>query len=370
MDDRGRRRIGRRSGRPHYGTLLAMLASVATVVVLGSSWIAIAADGPTELERQLSSWSRSGAWASSEVWGIVTRLGSPWVLGPAVLVVALWLHRRGDVHLAWMPAAALAATYVLVSATRMGVERARPLAIEAGPQGGSFPSFQAAQAAAFWGLVVLFSMPGRSRRTSIILAIAGASIILLVGASRLVLAVHWPLDIASGWALGAAVACLFALRSRSTLLSADEPLRAVACCHRLGATGPELLLVRSRRGGWTLPGGRVEPGESASAAAERGAREEAGAEGTLAPDPVTWVRMRKRLTDTLRGAATNTPVFMLEVDEAITPEERDREPTWRSLHEAEAALRDGRPPWSSWRVEAAHAAAARLSQPPRRGRAA
>jgi len=346
---------------------------VATLVFLGSSWVAIADGGPVGLERQLSTWARTGSWAGSEVWSIVTLLGSLWVLGPVLLVFASWLIRRGQAHLAWLPAVALAATYVLVGAMRMVVERARPLTVDgAGPNGGSFPSSQAAQAAVVWGMVVLLSMPGRSRRTSTIVAIAGASFVLVVGASRLVLAVHWPLDVVSGWALGAAVACLFALRApASAAVRAGAPLRAVACCHRLGAAGPELLLVRGRSGRWTLPGGRVEPGESAASAAEREAREEAGAEGTLAPDPVTWVRVRKRPADTLRGAVTNTPVFMLAVDATTAPEERDREPTWRPVKEAERALRDGRPAWSSgWRVEAARAAAARLSSSPRPGRAA
>lgn len=350
-------------------------ASAAAAVVLGSSWIAVATGGPTELERDLSIWARTGPWADRDLWGVVTRLGSLWVLGPAVLGLALWLYRRGDVRLVWMPAAALAATFVLASAARLAVGRARPLTIDGpGPHGGSFPSLQSAQAAVVWGLVVLVLWM-RARRTggpmrwkAVLPVIVGVCLIAIVGVARLVLGVHWPLDVVSGWALGIVVASLFVLRSRPRLSAAEGPLRAVACCHRLGATGPELLLVRSRRGRWTLPGGRVEPGESAGAAAEREAREEAGAAGTLAADPVTWVRVRKRPTEALRGAATNTPVFMLQVDETVAPEERQREPTWRPMQEAEESLRGRRLPWSSrWRVEAARAAAAHLSRP---GRAA
>ncbi|MDQ3210759.1 MAG: hypothetical protein M3Q20_06190, partial [Actinomycetota bacterium] len=110
----GRRPIGQRSECALDATGLTVRASVATLVFLGSSWVAIADGGPVGLERQLSTWARTGSWAGSEVWGIVTLLGSLWVLGPVLLVFASWLLRRGQAHLAWLPAVALAATYVLV----------------------------------------------------------------------------------------------------------------------------------------------------------------------------------------------------------------------------------------------------------------
>ena len=63
--------------------------------------------------------------------------------------------------------------------------------------------------------------------------------------------------------------------------AADAPLPVVAC---VGAVvldpGGRLLLIRRGnepgRGLWSVPGGRVEPGESVAAAVEREVREETG----------------------------------------------------------------------------------------------
>ena len=59
-----------------------------------------------------------------------------------------------------------------------------------------------------------------------------------------------------------------------TVVAAAVPVR------RRDAGGLEFLLVRTSQGGrWTFPKGRIEPGESPSAAAAREAAEEAGVDG-------------------------------------------------------------------------------------------
>ena len=56
-------------------------------------------------------------------------------------------------------------------------------------------------------------------------------------------------------------------------------------CLRHGGNGPEVLLIRRgtppRLGEWSLPGGRIEWGERAEAAALRELREETGVEGEI-----------------------------------------------------------------------------------------
>lgn len=59
----------------------------------------------------------------------------------------------------------------------------------------AFPSGHAQASTSAWGMVALLA-----RRTY--LYIAAAIIILLVGLSRLYLAVHWPLDVIGGWLIG------------------------------------------------------------------------------------------------------------------------------------------------------------------------
>ena len=96
-----------------------------------------------------------------------------------------------------------------------------------------------------------------------------------------------------------------------------------------------------------MPGGKVEPDEALARAAVREAQEEAGVEGRILAEPITWVRLRKRPGDFLHTDATMTPVFLLEVRALVEPNEGFRDPTWWRFDEMERALRSRRPPWSA-----------------------
>jgi 8-oxo-dGTP pyrophosphatase MutT (NUDIX family) len=139
-----------------------------------------------------------------------------------------------------------------------------------------------------------------------------------------------------------------------------RPRRALAVCYRLRPDldgGVEVLLIRTRAGLWTLPGGRVDEGESPAEAAAREAFEEAGVSGHLHPRPVTEVTLVKRPSELLRPAGLRTPVFRLEVLENVDPEESFRLPEWVSPPEGERRLRHGRTPWTaSMRLQALRAA--------------
>jgi undecaprenyl-diphosphatase len=72
----------------------------------------------------------------------------------------------------------------------------------------AFPSGHATDAAAFFGsaafVVALSVVHGRIAKVGVL--VAGAALAAVVGASRLVLAVHWLSDVVAGWALGTVVA--------------------------------------------------------------------------------------------------------------------------------------------------------------------
>ena len=63
--------------------------------------------------------------------------------------------------------------------------------------GPAFPSGHAQSAATFWGLVAAVARRGWVTWTA-------AALIVVIGATRVYLGVHWPIDVAGGWAFGAA----------------------------------------------------------------------------------------------------------------------------------------------------------------------
>jgi 8-oxo-dGTP pyrophosphatase MutT (NUDIX family) len=139
--------------------------------------------------------------------------------------------------------------------------------------------------------------------------------------------------------------------------------RALAVCYRNTSAGIEVLLVRSRRGLWTIPGGRVDPGEAPERAALRELREEAGVVGASVGAPVTSVSVIKNVGDVLRLGAARAPVFLVRAERGATSDEQWRTPTWFRPIDARAALADGRMRWAPrWRLIALDAALVRSQQ--------
>jgi len=139
--------------------------------------------------------------------------------------------------------------------------------------------------------------------------------------------------------------------------------RAITVCYRPASTGVEVVLVRSRRGSWTIPGGRIEPGETPEQAAIRELREEAGLVGAGVATPVTRVLVIKNVGDLLRPRAWGSPVFLVRAQASATTEEVWRTPTWFRPPDARVALAKRRIPWAArWRLAALDAAVATLER--------
>lgn len=139
--------------------------------------------------------------------------------------------------------------------------------------------------------------------------------------------------------------------------------RAIAVCYRPASTGVEVILVRSRRGPWTIPGGRIERGETPEQAAIRELREEAGIVCAGVAAPVTRVLVIKNVGDIVRPRAWRSPVFLVRAQTSTTTKEQWRMPTWFRPHDARVALAERRIPWAPrWRLAALDAAVATLER--------
>ena len=142
--------------------------------------------------------NRPGPEAHASFWATVTVLGD----GAVVFALSLVFARRRP-ELVWALVLALVFAAVWVRTCKAVIDVKRPLVLQEqvhvigpGHRERSFPSGHATAAFAFAGVVAL----GLRRRRIALLAIAAAS---LAGVSRIVVGVHWPLDVlasvAGGW---------------------------------------------------------------------------------------------------------------------------------------------------------------------------
>jgi 8-oxo-dGTP pyrophosphatase MutT (NUDIX family) len=96
---------------------------------------------------------------------------------------------------------------------------------------------------------------------------------------------------------------------------------------------PAVLLVRSRRtGGWGLPKGSIEAGETGSEAAAREAFEECGVQGDVEPVPAGHFTYRKAGMPCLFHVAIHVLRFKRQISDF--PEKDTREAAWFSMPDA------------------------------------
>ena len=141
---------------------------------------------------------------SGSAWRRLTRLGAAGVLLPLAVFLVVLLPRQ-FLRRWWMWIVVMVTVTTLEGLGKFGIGRPRPEGMRLG-----FPSGHTAAAAAFYLMAGYFfeGVAGRwARRALYGLAIV---IILLVGLSRMMLRVHWPLDVFGGAALGVAVFALAA----------------------------------------------------------------------------------------------------------------------------------------------------------------
>lgn len=134
---------------------------------------------------------------------LLTWIGSPVVLELAAVVLVVLLVRTGRRRSGIYLVTCLAGAYLLSTAGKLLVDRARPVFPDpiSHARGASFPSGHATGSAAFYlaVAVVLLSL-SRSRR-GLLLAVAFA-VPLLVAATRVVAGVHYFSDVLAGLLIG------------------------------------------------------------------------------------------------------------------------------------------------------------------------
>ena len=140
---------------------------------------------------------------------LLTELGSWWIVLPAACLAGAWLAWRGQVRNGAIIVLIVVLGRIVVELQKYQFDRERP-----DPQGHlvavhnmAFPSGHSSNAMMVWLAIALLAIPARYRTPAVFLALVLAA---LTGISRMVLAVHWPSDVAGGWAFGAAWVLLLA----------------------------------------------------------------------------------------------------------------------------------------------------------------
>ncbi len=140
-----------------------------------------------------------------EIARVVTDLGSLAVIGPLVLIVAVFLISRRRVLELAVLVCGLALTYAGVHITKGAIDRPRPAQPLDAITGSSFPSGHAAQATTYVAMAVIAArvLPGFASRAALVF---GAVVLAaVIGLTRVYLRAHYWSDVVGGWALGAGV---------------------------------------------------------------------------------------------------------------------------------------------------------------------
>ena len=126
--------------------------------------------------------------------------------------------------------------------------------------------------------------------------------------------------------------------------SKSLPLQVSAVCYRKRREAVEFLLVNTNGGSkWTFPKGAPEPRLSHSQAAEREAKEEAGAFGIIEPRHFHIYVHSKGVFWQAGGVQEYVvKAFLMEVRQTRAPEEDNRSPTWFDAEKARVVLAKGR----------------------------
>jgi membrane-associated phospholipid phosphatase len=141
----------------------------------------------------------------------LTWAGSSAVLILLILAVggALLVRRRDVRPLLWLAAGLVGANVLFRVAKVLATQPRPPAALHlVSASGYGFPSGHATSAIACWGMLAVVLSAGRPRRDALIGATFATLVVLLVGASRIYLGVHWWTDVAAGLALGGSWLCI------------------------------------------------------------------------------------------------------------------------------------------------------------------
>ena len=181
--------------------LMASLPALALFVALSlsidSSWLH-SIDYDVLLTANISSP------AGHRLFQLITVFGSDYVLGVTLLLTAIILYRHGMFTEMLTAIAVGLSAKLLEQILKALFQRSRPFAIAHEVIAGySFPSGHSLNSIAIYGVVLLLlAVNTRSVFFKLLILLPGWVFLFMIGASRVVIGLHWPSDVIGGWLLG------------------------------------------------------------------------------------------------------------------------------------------------------------------------
>lgn len=195
-----------------YGLRLTLLAVAIVLVVVPFSTLLFQVLGDGSLTRfdgdvadSLNDAVHGRRWWLRTV-EVVTWIGSGAVLWCVAIAACAWAWRRGARKLAAFLAATSGGGFFLSTVIKVLVDRPRPVVDHpvADAFGRSFPSGHALGSTVVLGAVLLAFLPLVPRAARRLAVTGTAALVLAIGASRLLLGVHFVTDVVAGHVLGLA----------------------------------------------------------------------------------------------------------------------------------------------------------------------
>jgi len=198
---------GRQPQAPAHWPLLSILAICVAVFIVLS--VDITHSGPLDrFDQRVARWA-DGISGVVHTWSWhLTNLGDAGLLTTLIVFVAaylLWRRRTSDAILLCVGAAV---TGLLTTFLKLAFQRSRPPFVDHGRElhSFSFPSGHASGAFCVYLLFALLLSESRGPRWRAAAVLAGLGVAAVVGASRVLILVHYLTDVIAGSAVGIAVA--------------------------------------------------------------------------------------------------------------------------------------------------------------------
>jgi membrane-associated phospholipid phosphatase len=203
-----KRLFGKRWGTPENKRREELLLLLLAVACLGLAWF-FGKLGSEVLEGELLALDRvTQHWvvqhrfaAATAFFQVVTHLGAKEFLAPLGALIGWRLFRGTAASIGLLAFAALAAGE-FVAVLKRNFHITRPAGGVAAGMGYSFPSGHTTGATAI--AILLSYVALRQRRHARVVVLACMLGVVLVGASRIYLDVHWASDVIGGWLVGSA----------------------------------------------------------------------------------------------------------------------------------------------------------------------